>query len=353
MPMPVPTPADLYPFIEPRSNGMLELDERHRMYWEESGNASGVPVVFLHGGPGAGTTPDHRRFFDPAFYRIILFDQRGAGRSQPAGDIVDNTTQHLLADIERLRRHLGIERWVVFGGSWGSTLALAYGQAYPQRCLAFVLRGIFLGTAEEIDWFLYGLRRFFPEAWRAFVRDIPEPERKDLLSAYYRRLVDPDPQVHLPAARAWSAYEGSCSTLRPSGDSVRQVATNPSALSLARIEAHYFVNRIFLEPGSLLENIARIRRIPCWIVQGRYDAVCPIATADALACAWPEAHYAIVPDAGHSAWEPGILAALVRAMEALKETLGAAAEPDCASERGAQTAPEHQRLVEMPEKLQD
>ena len=321
MPVSPAAVTDLYPFLEPRVSGMLELDGRHRMYWEESGNANGVPVVFLHGGPGAGSTPDHRRFFDPRFYRIVVFDQRGAGRSTPHGEIVDNTTQLLVADMERLREHLGIERWVIFGGSWGSTLALAYGGTHPERCLAFVLRGIFLGSRDEIDWFLYGLRRFFPEAWRSFVRDIPESERSDLLQAYYRRLVHPDPQVHLPAARAWSAYEGSCSTLRPSSDSVRQLAANPTALSLARIEAHYFVHEIFLPPGALLAGVERIAHLPCWIVQGRYDAVCPIVTADALARAWPQAHYVVIPDAGHSAWEPGILTALVQAMEALKEVL--------------------------------
>jgi proline iminopeptidase len=326
--MPVQSAAvtELFPFLEPRESGMLELDARHRTYWEECGNASGVPVVFLHGGPGAGSTPDHRRFFDPHFYRIIVFDQRGAGRSLPHGEIVDNTTPLLVADMERLRMHLSVERWVVFGGSWGSTLALAYGAAHPQRCLAFVLRGIFLGSRDEIDWFLYGLRRFFPEAWRAFVRDLSESERRDVLQAYHRRLVHPDPKVHLPAARAWSTYEGSCSTLRPNGEGFRQSSISPSALSLARIEAHYFMNDIFMPPGALLAGVERIRHLPCWIVQGRYDAVCPIATADLLAHHWPQAHYVVVPDAGHSAWEPGILAALLQAMETLKQCFGESAE---------------------------
>jgi proline iminopeptidase len=322
--MPVHAPADseLYPSIEPRVSGMLELGGRHQMYWEESGAASGVPVVFLHGGPGAGCTTDHRRFFDPRFYRIILFDQRGAGRSTPPGELEDNCTQLLLADMERLRGHLAVERWVVFGGSWGSTLALAYGAAHPDRCLGFVLRGIFLGTAEEIDWFLYGIRRFFPEAWRAFVQDIPEAERGDLLGAYHRRLVAADPNVRLAAARAWSGYEASCSTLRSSGESTSHpLSAHPSALNLARIEAHYFVNRVFLPAQDLLAGVERIRHLPCWIVQGRYDVVCPIATADKLARAWPEARYVVVPDAGHSAWEPGILATLVRAMESLKAEL--------------------------------
>jgi proline iminopeptidase len=321
MPVPAPVVTELYPFIEPRASGMLELDGHHRMYWEESGSASGVPVVFLHGGPGAGCTADHRRFFDPGFYRIILFDQRGAGRSTPPGELGGNTTQELLGDMERLRRHLGVERWIVFGGSWGSTLALAYGAAHPERCLGFVLRGIFLGTEEEIEWFLYGIRRFFPEAWRTFVGAVPEAERTDLLRAYHRRLVDDDPNVRLAAARAWSSYEASCSTLRPSDGGGHHPATNASALNLARIEAHYFVHRVFLRPGDLLVGVERMRHLPCWIVQGRYDVVCPIATADSLARAWPEANYRVVPDAGHSAWEPGILAALVQAMESLKEEL--------------------------------
>jgi len=321
MPVNASAVTDLYPFIEPRANGMLALTGRHRMYWEESGAASGIPVVFLHGGPGAGCTADHRRFFDPRFYRIILFDQRGAGRSTPSGEIEDNSTQLLLADMEQLRRHLRIDRWVVFGGSWGSTLALAYGAAHPDRCLAFVLRGVFLGTAEEIDWFLYGIRRFFPEAWRAFVRDIPEAEHGDLLEAYHRRLVHADPNVRLAAARAWSSYEAACSTLRPSGESAHHPAGHHSALNLARIEAHYFVNKVFLGAGDLLAGVDRIRHLPCSIVQGRYDMVCPIATADALARAWPQARYTVVPDAGHSAWEPGILAALVQALEGFKEEL--------------------------------
>jgi proline iminopeptidase len=325
MPVQAPAVTELYPFIEPRSSGMLELEGRHRMYWEESGSASGVPVVFLHGGPGAGCTADHRRFFDPRFYRIILFDQRGAGRSTPPGELEGNTTQALVGDMERLRRHLAVERWIVFGGSWGSTLALAYGAAHPHRCLAFVLRGIFLGSADEIDWFLYGIRRFFPEAWRAFVSDIPEPERDDLLRAYHRRLVHDDPNVRLAAARTWSAYEASCSTLRPSEHGAHPSATTASALNLARIEAHYFVNRVFLRTGDVLAGIERIRHLPCWIVQGRYDVVCPIATADLLARAWPEAHYCVVPDAGHSAWEPGVLTALVQAMERLKGELQNAA----------------------------
>jgi proline iminopeptidase len=315
------TPAfrqELYPPIEPYRTGRLALDSIHTMYWEQSGNPHGVPVVFLHGGPGAGSAPNHRRFFDPAHYNIIIFDQRGAGRSTPLGELRDNTTPLLIADIEKLRVHLGIERWLVFGGSWGSTLALAYGEAHPERCIAFVLRGIFLCRRSEIDWFLYGLKNIFPDAWQAFTQMIPEHEQGDLLSAYHRRLTDPDPGVHMPAARAWSSYEGSCSTLLPSPDTVAYFASDVVALGLARMEAHYFKHDIFLPINSLLDNVSRIRNIPAVIIQGRYDAVCPAVSAHDLHCAWPEAEYVVVPAAGHAAWEPGICAELVRAMEHFK-----------------------------------
>ncbi|MBI3937566.1 MAG: prolyl aminopeptidase [Betaproteobacteria bacterium] len=316
--------AQLYPEVEPFASGMLALDGLHSMYWEQCGNPNGAPVLFLHGGPGAGAAPAHRRFFDPAVYRIVIYDQRGAGRSMPLGELRENTTPHLVADIERLRRHLGIERWLVFGGSWGSTLALAYGEAHPERCSGFVLRGIFLCRRAEIEWFLYGLRHFFPEAWRAFTEPIPEAERGDLLAAYYRRLTDPDPKVHLPAARIWSTYEGSCSTLLPSPETVAYFGADAVALGLARIEAHYFSHGVFLPQNALLENVRRVRAIPAVIVQGRYDAVCPIVTADELHHAWPEAQYVVVPDAGHSAWEPGICKELVKATEKFKTTLIAA-----------------------------
>jgi proline iminopeptidase len=310
--------TELYPDIEPYESGHIALGGGQDMYWEQCGNPKGAPVVFLHGGPGAGSTRTHRRFFDPAHYRIVLFDQRGAGRSRPLGALQDNTTPHLVADIERLREHLGIGRWIVFGGSWGSTLALAYGIAHPERCAGFVLRGIFLCRRQEIDWFLYGMRTVFPEAWRSFAGFLPEAERGDLLANFHRRLIDSDPAIHMPAARVWSGYEGACSTLLPSPETVAAFADDQVALGLARIEAHYFVNDIFLPPNHLLANVGRMREIPCTIVQGRYDMVCPIATADELARAWPEAEYVIVPDAGHSAMEPGIRAALVRATETFK-----------------------------------
>jgi proline iminopeptidase len=316
------TQQGLFPEIEPRVSGMLWLDSLHQMYWEECGNPDGIPVVFLHGGPGAGSTAAHRRFFDPAAYRIIVYDQRGAGRSTPLGELRDNTTPHLIADLETLREHLHVDRWLVFGGSWGSTLGLAYGEAHPSRCLGLVLRGIFLCRRSEIDWFLYGLRTVYPEPWEKLTALLPPAERGDLLANYHRRLIDPDPAVHMPAARAWSVYEGSCSTLMPSPETIAYFAGDVVALGLARIEAHYFVNDIFLPENALLENVARLAGVPGIIVQGRYDMVCPLVTAHELAAAWPQASYKIVPNAGHSVWEPGILAALVAATETFKRTGG-------------------------------
>lgn len=313
---------ELFPELDPHCSGMLTLDALHAMYWEECGNPLGIPVVFLHGGPGAGSTAAHRRFFDPEAYRIVVLDQRGAGRSTPLGELRDNTTPQLIADLERLREHLKIERWLVFGGSWGSTLALAYAEAHPERCLGLVLRGIFLCRKSEIDWFLYGLRSIFPEAWRKLADMLSPEEQGDLLTNYHRRLVNPDPAVHMPAARAWSVYEGSCSTLMPSPDTLAYFSGDVVALGLARIEAHYFVNNIFLPENSLLERVGSLARIPAIIVQGRYDMVCPLVTAHELASAWPQAVYKVIPDAGHSVWEPGILDALVEATECFKRSGG-------------------------------
>jgi proline iminopeptidase len=309
---------DLFPPIEPRQSGLLRLDARHEMYWEISGNPEGQPVVFLHGGPGAGASSDHRRFFDPTHYRIIVYDQRGAGRSRPFGETRENTTQHLVADLERLRAHLDVDRWQVFGGSWGSSLALAYAQTYPDRVSALVVRGVFLCRSAEIDWFLYGMRRVFPEAWERFAGFLPDPERGDLLAAYHRRLMDPDPQVHMPAARAWSTYEGACSTLLPSPGTVASFADDRVALGLARIEAHYFANDVFLGDDALIGHAGRLRGIPGTIVQGRYDIVCPMMSAHELHRAWPDAGFTVIPDAGHSAMEPGIRRALVAATEQFK-----------------------------------
>lgn len=310
--------SQLYPHIEPYASGMLSLDSVHTMYWEQSGNPKGVPAVFFHGGPGAGSVPGHRRFFDPDIYRIVVFDQRGAGKSTPLGELKDNTTPHLIADIEKLRAYLNIERWLVFGGSWGSTLALAYGEAHPTSCIGFILRGVFLCRRSEIEWFLYGLKTLFPEAWDKFSGYLPADERSDLLKNYMRRLVHSDPRVHMPAARSWSVYEGSCSTLLPSADTVAYFASDVVALGLARIEAHYFTHDIFLPENSLLDNIGKIRHLPGIAIQGRYDAVCPIVSAHDLKRAWPELEYRIISDAGHSAWEPSIAASLIGATEKFK-----------------------------------
>ncbi|MEO8676764.1 MAG: prolyl aminopeptidase, partial [Casimicrobiaceae bacterium] len=288
----------LFPEIDPYVTGRLAVDPPHTLYWESCGRADGVPVVFLHGGPGGGCLPHHRRYFDPAFWRIVLVDQRGAGRSTPVAEIEGNTTQALVADLEQLRAHLRIERWLVFGGSWGSTLALAYAETHPDRCLGLVLRGIFLAGRTETDWFMHGMRMVFPEAWRAFAGFLPDAERADLLASYYRRLIDPDPAVHLPAAHAWDRYEGACSTLLPASDPAPKFDSDAAALAIARIEAHYFVHDAFLAEGALLAGLPRIRHLPCTIVQGRYDIVCPPVTADALARGWPEAEYVVVPDAG-------------------------------------------------------
>ena len=311
----------LFPEIDPYATGRLAVDPRHTLFWETCGNSRGVPLVFLHGGPGGGCLPHHRRYFDPAFWRITLFDQRGAGRSTPSAELIDNTTQQLVADLEELRRHLGIGQWLLFGGSWGSTLALAYAEAHPERCLGLVLRGIFLARQTELDWFMHGMGTVFPEAWRAFAEFLPTDEREDLLGSYHRRLTNPDPAVHLPAAKAWDRYEGACSTLLPPADPLPKFDSDASALAIARIEAHYFVHRAFLGDGELLGNLDRIRHLPCTIVQGRYDIICPPVTADALARAWPEAEYVVVPDAGHSVREPGITRELVAAMKRMQGKL--------------------------------
>jgi proline iminopeptidase len=315
--------ALLYPACQPSTTGMLQLDRRHAMHWEVCGNPAGVPLVFIHGGPGGGSLPHHRRYYDPAFWKIVLYDQRGAGRSTPVADVVDNTTPHLIADLERLREHLGVERWLLFGGSWGSTLALAYAQAHPDRALGLVLRGVFLATRAEIDWFMYGMRNVYPEPWRAFAEFLPERERGNLLQSYYARLTNADPGVHLPAARAWDRYESACSTLIPRADGLARHEDDAAALAIARIEAHYFVHHGFLD-GALIDNVARIRHLPCTIVQGRYDVICPPVTADALARAWPEAEYLIVPDAGHSVREPGITRELVYAVNRMQDRSRAA-----------------------------
>ena len=307
----------LYPPINPYDKGTLPVDAPHVLYYEQCGNPKGRPVVFVHGGPGGGLDPRYRRFFDPKHYRIVLFDQRGCGKSTPHAELTKNTTWHLVADMEALRKKLGIERWMVFGGSWGSTLALAYAEKHPKVVTALVLRGIFLLRKREIDWFYQqGASALFPDAWEGYLTPIPEAERGDLLLAYHRRLTSDDPRVQQEAARAWSVWEGSTSCLLPNLELIAKTGEDSFALAFARIECHYFVNRGFLDPETqLLDDVGRIRHLPAVIVEGRYDVVCPMESAWALHRAWPEAALRVVPDAGHSALEPGITHELVEATD--------------------------------------
>ena len=300
-------------------SGWLRVSDLHEIWFEESGNSRGKPAVFLHGGPGSGTDARMRGFFDPQKYRIVLFDQRGCGRSRPHASLIDNTTWHLVADIEALRQYLGIERWLIFGGSWGSTLALAYAQQYPQRVTELVLRGIFLVRPWEFRWFYEspdGTGALFPDLYEQFVKPIPPAERHDLICAFYRRLTSDDRGLMLEAARAWSVWEGSTSFLLRDPASVEKFDAAEFAAAFARIECHYFVNGAFLRSeNQLLEDVPRIRHIPCIIVQGRYDVVCPMKSAWDLHLAWPEAQFHIVDAAGHSAFEPGITHQLVCATD--------------------------------------
>lgn len=308
---------DLYPPIQPYDQGMLAVSPLHTLHYEQCGDPAGKPVIFLHGGPGGGIDPVYRQYFDPQRWRVVLFDQRGCGQSRPYAELRENTTWDLVADIEKLRQHLQIERWVVFGGSWGSTLALAYGQTHPQSCLGFILQGIFLLRSFEIRWFYQsGANHLFPEAWQHYLAPIPPEERGDLLAAYHRRLTDPDREVRLRAARAWAIWEGSTSKLIPSSDLIERFGQGEFAEAFARIECHYFVNRGFLDPeDQLLRGVERIRHLPGVIVQGRYDVVCPPLSAWELHQAWPEAEFQVIPDAGHSMTEPGIRSALIDATD--------------------------------------
>ncbi|MBX2831799.1 MAG: prolyl aminopeptidase [Rhodospirillales bacterium] len=309
----------LYPEIAPHATGWLSREDGHEIYWEEVGNPEGIPVVFLHGGPGAGISPNSRRFFDPEKYRVILLDQRGAGKSRPFGSLENNTTDHLIGDIEALRENRGVDRWVVFGGSWGSTLALAYGQSCPDRVLAFVLRGIFLGRENEIAWFMDGMGRFFPEAERKFLNAAgfeQNPGWQKLLDRYAEMFLgDQGEDIAIEAARIWSGYEATCCTLLPDDGLVEDFEGDEIALALAKLEHHYFVHRCFFEPDQLLRNINRVAHLPLTIVQGRYDVVCPPASALALHTAWSGSKLVIVDDAGHAASEPGIVRELVRVMD--------------------------------------
>ena len=294
------------------------MDGVHQVYWEQSGNPDGVPILFLHGGPGAAAGAVHRQFFDPDFYRIIIFDQRGCGRSFPLGCLEDNTTTHLVEDIERLRAHLKVDRWHIFGGSWGSTLALHYACAYPAQVLSLILRGIFLCEQAEIDWFLYGMGQVFPEAWEQFIGLIPAGERDDLLGQYYKRLTDPDPAIQMEAAVRWSLYEAACASLLPNYETITTDEQKQYALALARLEAHYFVHEVIAPEDSLLTKIDALRSIPASIIQGRYDMICPISTAYKLHQSWPEADYIVVPNAGHSALDPPLQSRLIEATERAK-----------------------------------
>ncbi|MGH3940009.1 MAG: prolyl aminopeptidase [Pseudonocardiaceae bacterium] len=307
----------LYPEVEPYRTGFLRVSDLHEIYWEESGNPRGKPVVFVHGGPGGCTDPKQRRFFDPSAYRIVLFDQRGCGKSRPHACLTDNTTWHLVADLERIREELDIRRWQVFGGSWGSTLALAYAEKHPDRVTELVLRGIFLVRKQEIDWFYQrGADAIFPDAWEEFLAPIPAEEHGDLLHAYYARLTSEDPVLQRRAAKAWSGWEGKTSCLYMNPELIARTSEDEFALAFARIECHYFVNRAFFErDGELVANVGCIRHIPTVIVQGRYDVVCPMASAWTLHRAFPEADLRIVPDAGHSALEPGNLHELIEATD--------------------------------------
>ncbi|WP_295444068.1 prolyl aminopeptidase [uncultured Thiodictyon sp.] len=317
------TQHDLYPPLTPYAAHDLPVGDGHRLYVEQCGHADGIPAVFLHGGPGAGCEAAHRRFFDPDRYRIVLFDQRGCGRSTPHAALEANTTWDLVADLERIRERLGIARWLVFGGSWGSTLALAYAQTHPERVLALVLRGIFLCRPEEIQWFYQeGANWAFPDYWADFLAPIPADERHDLLSAYHQRLTGSNEVGRLAAAKAWSIWEGRTATLFANPDVRAHFADAHVAMSLARIECHYFMHNAFLRPNQLLEDATRLAGIPGVIVQGRYDLICPMRSAWELQRAWPAADLKVIPDAGHSAFEPGIRSALVAATDHFARLLG-------------------------------
>ena len=308
---------ELYPPRQPYNEGYLKVSDLHTIHFEESGNPQGKPIVLLHGGPGGGCPPFYRQYFDPEKWRLIMFDQRGCGQSKPHAELQENTTWYLVNDIEKLREHLNIKQWVVFGGSWGSTLSLAYSQTHPDRCKGLILRGIFMLRQKEIRWFYQeGASYIFPDAWEEYVKPIPINERDDMLTAYYKRLTSPDAQIRLEAARAWSIWEASTSRLFPDFDLKQRFGTDVFAEAFARIECHYFINKGFLEPeDQLLLNVDRIRHIPAVIVQGRYDVVCPMMSAWELHRAWEEAEFIVVPDAGHSMSEPGIRSGLIEATD--------------------------------------
>ncbi len=312
----------LFPAIKPSQTYHLAVSDLHELYIEESGKADGIPVIFLHGGPGASCEPNHRRYFDPERYRIILFDQRGCGKSKPHASLHDNTTQHLIADLEQIRQHLQVERWVVFGGSWGSTLALAYAEAHPQRVLGLILRGIFLCRQRDIDWFYQGgTARLFPEAWADFQQPIEPAHRQQMVEAYYQQLTSENEIERMAAAKAWSIWEGRTATLRPD-NAVLNYFSNPHiALSIARIECHYFIHDCFMAENQLLDQAERLKDIPGFIIHGRYDVICPIDQAFALHEAWPDSQLKVISDAGHAVSEPGITRALLDSTNAMLKLL--------------------------------
>ncbi|MGD8566995.1 MAG: prolyl aminopeptidase [Gammaproteobacteria bacterium] len=314
----------LYPRIKPYATHQLEVDPPHVLYVEESGSPEGIPIVFVHGGPGAGCLPYHRTFFDPEVYRIILFDQRGCGRSVPHAELEGNTTQALVADMERIREMLGIERWILFGGSWGSTLSLVYAQTHPEKVMGLILRGIFLCRPSEIQWFYQsGAHRIFPDHWEEYVGVIPEQERDDMVGAYYKRLTGENELARMGAAKAWARWEAQASTLQPSHSVVSTFTEPYTAMSLSRIECHYFINNSFLEPDQILKNAPKLADIPGIIVHGRYDIICPMENAWQLHQAWPDSQLQIIPDAGHAASERSIADALVRATRQFADRFGA------------------------------
>jgi len=318
---------ELYPPIEPYLEKVLPVSSLHAIHYEECGNPEGKPVLFVHGGPGGGSEPVYRRYFNPDLYRVILVDQRGSGKSTPHAELQENTTWRLVADMERVREAADVDRWLVFGGSWGSTLSLAYAETHPDRVTGLILRGIFLCRDEELRWFYQeGASHIFPDLWEAYLAPIPSEERDDLLQAYYRRLTADDPVVRQEAARAWSVWEGSTSKLFFDAESAARFARDDFSLAFARIECHYFVNHAFLEPNQLLRDVNKIRHIPSVIVQGRYDMVCPIKSAWELHRAWPEAQLHVIPDAGHSITEPGIIDQLIKATDRFAEATPAAGE---------------------------
>lgn len=305
----------LYPAIRPYSTGFLPVDDTHTLYWEQSGNPDGVPIVFLHGGPGAGTQADYRRFFDPHFYRIIMFDQRGCGKSEPLGEVKDNSPKHAVGDIEALRQHLRIAKWHIFGGSWGATLALLYAADHAESCASLILRGIWLMTKSEHEWLMNGVRTVFPEVWERFARYIPESERGDLLAAYHKRLHGDDEAVQLAAAMQWVAYESACATLYPHFQTMFTDDQRKQVVAMARIESHFYKNYLVDDSQSLMKRVEDFRHVPAVIIHGRYDMITPLKTAHALHTVWPEADYVIVPDGGHSALDPAIRDRLIAATD--------------------------------------